>query len=28
VELLPGVRHWPWIDDPGVIDTVAEFLLS
>jgi len=28
VELLPGVRHWPWIDDPSVIDTVAEFLLS
>jgi pimeloyl-ACP methyl ester carboxylesterase len=28
VELLPGVRHWPWIDDPGVIDTVADFLLS
>ena len=28
VELLPGVRHWPWIDDPGVIDTVVDFLLS
>jgi pimeloyl-ACP methyl ester carboxylesterase len=28
VELLPGVRHWPWIDDPGVIDTVADFLSS
>jgi pimeloyl-ACP methyl ester carboxylesterase len=28
VELLPGVSHWPWIDDPGVIDTVANFLLS
>jgi pimeloyl-ACP methyl ester carboxylesterase len=28
VELLPGVRHWPWIDDPSVIDTVADFLLS
>ena len=28
LELLPGVRHWPWIDDPSVIDTVAEFLLS
>jgi pimeloyl-ACP methyl ester carboxylesterase len=28
VELLPGVRHWPWIDDPGVIDTVADFLVS
>lgn len=28
VEVLPGVRHWPWIDDPSVIDTVAHFLLS
>jgi pimeloyl-ACP methyl ester carboxylesterase len=28
VELLSGVRHWPWIDDPRVIDTVAGFLLS
>jgi len=28
VELLRGVRHWPWIDDPGVIDTVADFLVS
>jgi pimeloyl-ACP methyl ester carboxylesterase len=28
VQLLPGVRHWPWIDDPRVIDTVADFLLS
>lgn len=28
VELLPGVRHWPWIDDPSVIDSVADFLLS
>lgn len=28
VELLPGVRHWPWIDDPSVIDMVADFLLS
>jgi pimeloyl-ACP methyl ester carboxylesterase len=26
VQTLPGVRHWPWIDDPKVIDTVAEFL--
>lgn len=26
VEILPGARHWPWIDDPKVIDTVAEFL--
>jgi pimeloyl-ACP methyl ester carboxylesterase len=28
VELLGGVRHWPWIDDPSVIDLVADFLLS
>jgi pimeloyl-ACP methyl ester carboxylesterase len=28
VEVLPGIRHWPWVDDPGVIDTVADFLLS
>jgi pimeloyl-ACP methyl ester carboxylesterase len=28
VEVLAGVRHWPWIDDPGVIDTVSDFLLS
>jgi pimeloyl-ACP methyl ester carboxylesterase len=28
VEVLAGVRHWPWVDDPGVIDTVADFLLS
>jgi pimeloyl-ACP methyl ester carboxylesterase len=28
VELLPGARHWPWIDDARVIDMVSEFLLS
>jgi pimeloyl-ACP methyl ester carboxylesterase len=28
VEALPGVRHWPWIDDPRVVDMVSEFLLS
>jgi pimeloyl-ACP methyl ester carboxylesterase len=28
VEILPGVRHWPWLDDPTVVDTVANFLLS
>lgn len=26
VEILPGARHWPWIDDPKVIDMVADFL--
>jgi pimeloyl-ACP methyl ester carboxylesterase len=28
VEVLPGVRHWPWLDEPRVIDTVTDFLLS
>jgi pimeloyl-ACP methyl ester carboxylesterase len=28
VELLPGVRHWPWVDDPRVIDTISEFLTA
>jgi pimeloyl-ACP methyl ester carboxylesterase len=28
VEVLPGVRHWPWVDDPSVVDTVADFLRS
>jgi pimeloyl-ACP methyl ester carboxylesterase len=28
VEVLQGVRHWPWIDDPRVIDTVTDFLVS
>lgn len=28
VEILPGARHWPWLDDPSVVDTVASFLLS
>jgi pimeloyl-ACP methyl ester carboxylesterase len=28
VELLSGVGHWPWVDEPRVIDTVAGFLLD
>jgi pimeloyl-ACP methyl ester carboxylesterase len=28
LELLPGVRHWPWVDDPSVIDLVTGFLTS
>jgi pimeloyl-ACP methyl ester carboxylesterase len=28
VEILPGVRHWPWLDEPRVIDMVADFLHS
>jgi pimeloyl-ACP methyl ester carboxylesterase len=26
VKRLPQAGHWPWLDDPGVIETVAEFL--
>jgi pimeloyl-ACP methyl ester carboxylesterase len=26
VEVVPDAGHWPWIDRPEVIDTVAEFL--
>ncbi len=26
LELVAGASHWPWIDRPEVIDTVAEFL--
>jgi len=25
-ELRPGAGHWPWIDDPTVVDRVLEFL--
>ena len=28
LELLPGLRHWPWVDDPSVIDLVTGFLTS
>lgn len=28
VEVLPGIGHWPWVDDPRVVDTVASFLLD
>jgi pimeloyl-ACP methyl ester carboxylesterase len=28
VAVLHGVRHWPWLDEPSVIDTVADFLLN
>jgi pimeloyl-ACP methyl ester carboxylesterase len=27
VDVLDGARHWPWLDRPELIDTVAEFLL-
>ena len=26
LELVPGAGHWPWIDDPGVVDRVLGFL--
>lgn len=26
LEVLPGVGHWPWIDDPGSIERVLKFL--
>jgi pimeloyl-ACP methyl ester carboxylesterase len=28
VDLRPGVGHWPWLEDPGVVDRVASFLLA
>jgi len=24
---LPAAGHWPWLDDPGVVERVAEFLV-
>jgi pimeloyl-ACP methyl ester carboxylesterase len=26
LELVPGAGHWPWIDEPRLIDRVTEFL--
>lgn len=26
LEILPGVGHWPWIDDPAVVDRVLDFI--
>jgi pimeloyl-ACP methyl ester carboxylesterase len=26
VEVVEGARHWPWFDDPGVVERVAAFL--
>ena len=26
VEIVPGAGHWPWLEDPGVIDRVVRFL--
>ncbi len=28
VDVRPGVGHWPWLRDPGVIDRVSGFLLG
>jgi pimeloyl-ACP methyl ester carboxylesterase len=26
LERTPGAGHWPWLDQPAVIDTVARFI--
>jgi pimeloyl-ACP methyl ester carboxylesterase len=26
LEIVPGAGHWPWIDDPGVVDRVLTFV--
>ncbi len=26
LEIRPGAGHWPWIDDPAIVDRVLEFL--
>lgn len=26
LEVLPGLGHWPWVEDPSVVDRVAAFL--
>ena len=26
VEVVAGARHWPWLDEPELVDRVAEFL--
>jgi pimeloyl-ACP methyl ester carboxylesterase len=26
VEIVPGAGHWPWIDDPAVVNRVLAFL--
>lgn len=28
VELIPNVRHWPWLERPEVADRIAEFLTA
>lgn len=28
VEVVPGARHWPWLDQPAVVGTVTDFLLA
>jgi pimeloyl-ACP methyl ester carboxylesterase len=25
-QILPGIGHWPWLEDPGVVDRVLGFL--
>jgi pimeloyl-ACP methyl ester carboxylesterase len=26
LELLPGLGHWPWVEDPACVDQVLSFL--
>lgn len=28
IEVIPGARHWPWIDGPGVVDDVSGFVAA
>jgi pimeloyl-ACP methyl ester carboxylesterase len=28
VRTIPGAGHWPWLDDPGVLDAVCGFLAA
>jgi pimeloyl-ACP methyl ester carboxylesterase len=28
VDVRPGAGHWPWLDDPAVVDHVVEFLVG
>lgn len=26
VQVFPGAGHWPWVDDPAIVDTIGRFL--
>lgn len=28
VEVASGARHWPWLDDPSLVDRICDFLTS